>query len=413
MTAQTLLYIIIGVIMFDFLLERFLDFLNRSRWSDSLPESLQGIYDQEKYSKQQDYERVKFKFRQVASTFKLVTILLMFLLHGFAFVNTFAVSAVHHPVLQALIFFGILMFGSSILGIPFKYYRTFHIEERFGFNKTTSKTFVLDVLKGWFLSAVLGGGLLALVIWFFIWAGEYFWLYAWGAISLFTIVMALFYSNLIVPLFNKQTPLEEGELRSKVEAFSRETGFKLDNIYVINSSKRSTKSDAYFTGLGPRKRIVLYDTLINDLSDEEIVAILAHEVGHYKKKHSLIGIGLSVMQTGFMLFLLSLFIDSPLLSRALGISEPAFHIGLLVFVILYSPVSMLFGVIMNAARRKNEYQADEYAAVHYDRVHTCDALKKLYVNNLSNLTPHPLYVFFNYSHPTLLERLEAIDTINY
>ena len=413
MTAQTLLYIIISVILFDFLLERFLDFLNRSRWSDSLPESLLGIYDREKYTKQQNYETVKFKFRQIASTFKLVTILLMFLLHGFAFINTFAVSAVHHPVLQALIFFGILMFGSSILGIPFKYYRIFHIEERFGFNRTTSNTFVLDVLKGWLLGAVLGGGLLALIIWFFIWAGEYFWLYAWGAISMFTIFMAMFYSNLIVPLFNKQTPLEEGELRNKIEAFSREAGFKLDNIYVINNSKRSTKLDAYFTGLGSRKRIVLYDTLINDLSDEEIVAILAHEVGHYKKKHTLIGIGLSVMQTGFMLFLLSMFIDSPLLSPALGISKPAFHIGLLVFGILYSPVSMVFGLIMNAVSRRNEYQADEYAAVHYDHVHTCDALKKLYVNNLSNLTPNPLYVFFNYSHPTLLERLEAINTNDF
>ncbi|NOQ22324.1 MAG: M48 family metalloprotease [Candidatus Aegiribacteria sp.] len=409
MTAQTLLYIIIGVILFDFLLERFLDILNRSRWSDSLPESLQGIYDQEKYSKQQNYERVKFKFRQVASTFSLVTMLLMFLLNGFAFVNTYAVSSVHQPILQALIFFGILMFASSILGIPFKYYRTFYIEERFGFNKTTSKTFVLDILKGWLLGAVLGGGVLALVIWFFIWAGEYFWLYAWGAISFIMIFMALFYSNLIVPLFNKQTPLEEGELRSKIEAFSREADFKLDNIYVINSSKRSTKSDAYFTGFGSRKRIVLYDTLINDLSDEEIVAVLAHEVGHYKKNHTLIGIGLSVIQTGFMLFLLSLFIDSPLLSLALGISKPAFHIGLLVFGILYSPVSTVFGVIINAVTRKNEYQADEFAAVHYDHVHTCDALKKLYVNNLSNLTPHPLYVFFNYSHPTLLNRLEAIN----
>ncbi len=409
MTAQTLLYIIIGVILSDFLLERFLDILNRSRWSDNLPESLKGIYDQEKYSKQQNYERVKFKFRQVASTFNLLIMLLMFLLNGFAFVNTFAVSAAHNPILQALIFFGILMFGSSILGIPFKYYRIFHIEEQFGFNKTTSKTFILDILKGWLQGAVLGGGLLALVIWFFIWAGEYFWLYAWGAISIITIFMAMFYSNLIVPLFNKQTPLQEGVLRSKIEAFSREADFELDNIYIINSSKRSTKPDAYFTGLGSRKRIVLYDTLINDLSDEEIVAVLAHEVGHYKKNHTLIGIGLSVIQTGFMMFLLSLFIDSPLLSHALGISEPVFHIGLLVFGILYSPVSTVFGVIINAVSRKNEYQADEFAVVHYDHVLVCDALKKLYVNNLSNLTPHPLYVFFNYSHPTLLDRLEAIN----
>lgn len=409
MTAQTMLYIIIGVILFDFLLERFLDILNRSRWSDSLPESLRGIYDQEKYSKQQNYERVKFKFRQVSSTFNLLTMLLMFLLNGFAFVNFFAVSAVNHPILQALIFFGILIFGSSILRIPFRYYRIFHIEERFGFNKTTNKTFILDILKGWLQGAVLGGGLLALIVWFSTWAGEYFWLYAWGAISIFTIFMAMFYSNLIVPLFNKQTPLQEGVLRNKIEAFSREADFKLDNIYIINSSKRLTKPDAYFTGLGSRKRMVLYDTLINDLSDEEILAVLAHEVGHYKKNHTLISIGLSVAQTGFMLFLLSLFIDSPLLSHALGISEPVFHIGLFVFGILYSPVSTVFGVIINAVSRKNEYQADEFAVVHYDHVLTCDALKKLYVNNLSNLTPHPLYVFFNYSHPTLLNRLEAIN----
>jgi len=237
-----------------------------------------------------------------------------------------------------------------------------------------------------------------------------FWIYAWLVVAVFSIFMSMFYSNLIVPLFNKQTPLKEGELRSSIEDFAQKVGFKLDNIFVIDGSKRSAKANAYFTGLGPKKRIVLYDTLINDMETDELVAVLAHEIGHYKKNHIIQGLIISLIQTGIVLFIFSLLIDSPLLSKALGVEEPNFHIGLIAFGILYSPVSFVLGIFMNMLSRKNEYQADAFAAKNYRPEALASALKKLSVKNLSNLTPHPKYVFFNYSHPPLLERLNHLKT---
>jgi STE24 endopeptidase len=270
---------------------------------------------------------------------------------------------------------------------------------------------VLDKLKGWALVVILGGGILALVVWIYTVTGPWFWLLVWGVITAFTIFMTMFYSNLIVPLFNKQTPLEEGDLRNAISEFAQKAGFQLKNIYVIDGSKRSTKANAYFTGLGPRKRIVLYDTLINDHSVDELVAVLAHEIGHYKKKHTLTGTLLGIIQTGIMLFILSLFIDNPLLSEALGAQEPSFHLGVLVFGILYSPVSMVLGLVMNMISRKNEFSADRYAGQNFNAESLKSALVKLSVKNLSNLRPHPVYVFFNYSHPPLLQRLQALNNI--
>jgi STE24 endopeptidase len=236
-----------------------------------------------------------------------------------------------------------------------------------------------------------------------------FWIYAWVLVAVFSIFMAMFYSNLIVPLFNKQTPLEEGELRTAIQQFAEKVGFKLDNIFVINGSKRSTKANAYFTGLGAKKRIVLYDTLIEEMETDEIVAVLAHEIGHYKKKHVTQGLFISLLQTGIVLFIFSLLIDNPYLSKALGVEEPNFHIGLVAFGILYSPVSFVLGIFMNQLSRKNEYQADAFAAENYKPEPLASALKKLSQKNLSNLTPHPLYVFFNYSHPPLFERLKHLQ----
>jgi len=220
--------------------------------------------------------------------------------------------------------------------------------------------------------------------------------------------MVLFYSNLIVPLFNKQTPLPEGELKSAIEEFASKVGFKLDNIFVIDGSKRSTKANAYFTGFGSKKRIVLYDTLINDMTTKELVAVLAHEIGHYKKHHVLWSLLLGILQTGVVLFIFSLFVGSRELSAALGVESPSFHIGLIAFGILYSPISMITGLAMNIFSRKNEYQADAFAATNYSAEELSSALKKLSVKNLSNLRPHPAYVFFHYSHPTLLQRLNAL-----
>ncbi|MDA3928878.1 MAG: M48 family metallopeptidase, partial [Prolixibacteraceae bacterium] len=284
----------------------------------------------------------------------------------------------------------------------------FVIEEKFGFNKTTVKTFILDKFKGLLLSALLGGGILAIIIWIWTITGNYFWLIAWGVITFITIFITMFYSNVIVPLFNKQTPLEEGELKTAIENFSLKAGFTLKNIFVIDGSKRSTKANAYFTGIGPKKRIVLYDTLIEDLSTNEIVAVLAHEIGHYKKKHVFTSLFLGVIQTGIMLYIFGLFVSSPQLSIALGVEEPTFHIGLIAFGILYTPLSFIIGMGMNVLSRKNEYQADAFAASFGFANDLSSSLKKLSVKSLSNLTPHPLYVFFHYSHPTLLQRINKM-----
>ncbi|HZL11172.1 MAG TPA: M48 family metallopeptidase [Prolixibacteraceae bacterium] len=406
--SQILFFIILGLLLADFIFERVLEYLNSTRWSDQLPEEVKDIYDEEKYRQQQTYEKVNFRFSLISSSFSFALMFLMFLFTGFAWVNSLAVSVTGHPILIALVFFGILLLASDLLTTPFSVYDTFVIEEKFGFNKTTPKVFVLDKLKGWLLGAIIGGGLLSLIIYIYQLTTTSFWIYAWLVISVFSIFMVLFYSNLIVPLFNKQTPLPEGELKSAIEKFSAKVGFKLDNIYVIDGSKRSTKANAYFTGLGAKKRIVLYDTLINDLTSNELVAVLAHEIGHYKKNHVIWSLLLGILQTGLMLFIFSLFVGSPELSAALGVETPSFHIGLIAFGILYSPISLISGLAMNIFSRKNEYQADEFAAKYFDANELVSALKKLSVKNLSNLRPHPAVVFFHYSHPTLLQRLKAL-----
>ncbi len=408
---ETVFYVIVVIIVLEYLLERFLDYLNTTRWSSILPEVLKGIYDAEKYKKQQEYEKVNHRFSLLTSSFSILLMLLMLFLDGFAFVDNISRNVTDNYILIALLFFGIIVFASDILTTPFSIYGTFVIEEKFGFNKTTVKTFIFDKLKGWVLGAIIGGGLMALLIWFYNVTEEMFWIYAWGAITVFMIFMTMFYSSIIVPLFNKQTPLEDGELRQEIEKFSKKVGFKLDNIFKIDGSKRSTKANAYFSGIGPKKRIVLYDTLINDMEVNEIVAVLAHEIGHYKKKHIFSSMLISIIQTGITLFILSIFIGNPVLSKALGVDQASFHIGLIAFGILYSPISTIIGLGMNILSRKNEYAADKFAGDNYNAEYLASALKKLSVKNLSNLTPHPLYVFFHYSHPTLLERLNALGNV--
>ncbi len=406
----TIFWIITAILVADFILERYLDYLNTTRWSDKLPEEVKGIYDETKYRQQQSYSKVNHQFDMLTSMFSFVLIMLMLFFQGFALVNDWALSISESPIWSALIFFGILMLVSDILTTPFDLYSTFVIEERFGFNKTTIKTYLLDKLKGWLLGAVIGGGLLALIIWIYLMTGENFWIYVWIVISGFSVFMVMFYSTLIVPLFNKQTSLEEGDLKSAIRTFAAKVGFQLDNIFVIDGSKRSTKANAYFTGLGTKKRVVLYDTLIQDMKIPELVAILAHEIGHYKKKHIFWSLLLGIIQTGVMLFIFSLFIESPALSEALGVEQPAFHIALITFGILYAPLSSLIGIGTNVFSRKNEYKADAFAAKHDDGIALAEALKKLSVKNLSNLRPHPAYVFVHYSHPTLLQRLKALSS---
>jgi len=409
---QIVFYIIIGILIFDYLLEQTLDYLNATRRSANLPEKLKGIYNEEKYHQSQEYDKANHKFSIVTSTFNLLVLLLFLSFSGFAYVDDIARSITTNYILIALLFFGIIMFASDIINTPFSIYDTFVIEEKFGFNKTTPKIFITDKLKGWLITAIIGGGLLALIIWFYQQTGRYFWIYAWALVSLFTIFMAMFYTSLLLPLFNKLKPLEEGELKTQITNFCKKVDFQLDNVFVMDGSKRSSKANAFFSGLGKKKKIVLFDTLIDKLSPEEIVAVLAHEIGHYKKKHTLISVISSVLQTGITFYILSLFIDNPVLSEALGAEEASFHLGLVTFGFLYSPISTLIGLFMNSISRKNEYAADQFAAENFNGKYLQNALKNLSVNNLSNLTPHPAYVFVHYSHPPLLKRLQFIDQFN-
>ena len=388
MSPQTLFLIIIGIIVFNFLFSRILEYLNARRYNDPVPAGIDDVYDAEEYAKSMDYKKVNYRFAILTGTFSFVLILAMFLVDGFAIADNLVRQITDNSILVAILFFGLLMFASDVINTPFSIWDTFVIEERFGFNKTTIKTFILDKLKGWMLGALIGGGILAAVVWFYTITGKNFWIFAWILVSAFTLFMYMFYSTLIVPLFNKQTPLEEGDLRNAITEFSNKAGFNLANIFVIDGSKRSTKANAYFSGLGSKKRIVLYDTLINDLKTEEIVGVLAHEIGHYKKKHTLTGVILSIVQTGIVLFILSLLVGSPVLSEALGVSVPSFHIGLIAFGILYSPLSMILGIGGNIISRKNEYQADRYAGVMHKPQALVSALKGLSRKNLSNLFRH-------------------------
>ncbi len=408
MTSTTLFYIIIAILIINFLVDKILDALNAKHYNDKLPKDLQDVYDDTEYKKSQSYKATKYKFGILTSTFSILLTLGFLFFDGFEFVDNMARGYSDNPIIIALIFFGIIMVGSDIVSTPFSYYSTFVIEEKFGFNKTTVKTFILDKIKGWLMMVILGGGILALIIWFYQVTGNHFWLYAWGLVAVFTLFMNMFYSKLIVPLFNKQTPLEAGNLRDKISEYAQTVGFKLDKIFVIDGSKRSTKANAYFSGFGSEKRVTLYDTLVNDLNDEEIVAVLAHEVGHYKKKHIIFNLFASVLLTGLTFFILSLFISNPLLSHAIGVEIPSFHIGLIAFGLLYSPISEITGLIVNVFSRKFEYQADDYAKNTYKAEPLITSLKKLSKNSLSNLTPHPAYVFMHYSHPTLLERINNL-----
>ena len=322
-------------------------------WSESVPDKLKGICDEEEYRKTQLYQKDNNRLSFWSSTFNLILIIGMILSGGFAILDNWVRGININLIIVALIFFGIIGFASDIINIPFSLYDSFVIEKKYGFNKMTLRTFITDHIKSWFLAILIGVPVLGLISWFYYKTGTLFWLYAWGLITLFSVFMNLFYSELIVPLFNKQTPLEAGPLREKIEQFSNMTGFKLHNIFVIDGSKRSTKSNAYFSGFGPKKRIVLYDTLMKDFSDEQIVAVLAHEIGHYKKKHVLISLVTSVFMTGLMLFLFSLVVNNPSLSRALGTEAASFHIGLIVFGILYSPLSMAIGLLTNFISRRN------------------------------------------------------------
>jgi STE24 endopeptidase len=385
-----------------------LEYLNAKHYGDAIPKELEDVFDKEEYEKSQAYQKTNYRFGFLSSMFSIVLTLAFLIFGGFEWADQLARSFSSSEIVITLIFFGIITIGSDLITSPFSYYQTFVIEERFGFNKSTKKLFFVDKLKGWVLMAILGGGVIILALWFYQWAGPNFWIYLWGLVTAIIVFMNLFYSKLIVPLFNKQSPLEAGSLKTKIEAYANQVGFELKNIFVIDGSKRSTKANAYFSGFGKQKRVTLYDTLIKDLDEEEIVAVLAHEVGHYKRKHIIFNLTSSILVLGLTLFILSLFINNPEVSKAIGVSQPSFHAALIGFGILYSPISELTSLVMNFLSRKFEYQADDYAKSTFAAAPLITSLKKLSKNNLSNLTPHPAYVFMHYSHPPLIQRIKNL-----
>ncbi|MFN8239586.1 MAG: M48 family metallopeptidase [Bacteroidales bacterium] len=393
-----------------FLIQRYLDWLNSRMWTADLPEKLAGFCPESEYRKSQLYQKDNNRLSFWTSLVNLVIIVLMIAAGGFTLFDSLVSGISTNKVLTALLFFGFIGLGSDVINMPFSWYDTFVIEKKYGFNTMTIRTFITDHIKSWFIAILIGIPVLGFISWIYYKTGKNFWIYAWIVIGLFSVFMNLFYSELIVPLFNKQKPLEEGELRSEIESFANKTGFKLRNIYIIDGSKRSTKANAYFSGFGPRKRIVLFDTLLSEMSTGEIVAVLAHEIGHYRKKHVLVSMFYSILLTGFMLFLFSTIVDNPHLSAAIGIKTPSFHIGLVIFGILYSPLSLILGIVSNLFSRKHEFEADRFVKENYKPELLVSALKKLSVKNLSNLVPHPAYVFFHYSHPPLLKRLERLES---
>jgi len=408
---NSLLVILLVIISAGFLGDLILDILNIRNIKAELPLVLKDRYDQDRYSKSQFYLRESGNFGFIVSLLGFVAMMLMFILGGFTGLNSWVMSVTDSPIWAALLFFGILGLASDLGSTPFTIWSTFVIEEKYGFNKTTPKTFILDKLKSWLLVLLIGVPLAAFIIWIYTKTGSWFWLFAWVVLSLFSLFMSFFYSTLIVPLFNKQKPLEEGSLRTAIEALASKTGFALDKIFVIDGSKRSSKANAYFSGFGRKRRIVLFDTLIQELQEKEILAVLAHEIGHYRKKHIIWTMALSLAQSAVILFVFSLVVGNPALSAALNVPVPSFHIGILVFGVLFSPVSTVTGLLTNLLSRKFEYQADEYAAQAGYAHELGEALIGLSEKNLSNLTPHPAYAFVHYSHPTLLQRIAVLQKL--
>ena len=411
MTPSSILMLMIGILAVEFVIERVLSYLNSKNRKKKIPTELEGIYDDEKYRKSQEYQAEVERFSQITSTFSFVLVILLLTTGGFGMIDDWLRGVAAYNPIRTLMFFGVIFVASDILNTPFQLYSTFVIEEKYGFNKTTLGTFFLDKVKGYLLGGILGGLILGVLIFLVMLFGSGFWIYFWIVITLFMLFMNTFYTSLILPLFNKLVPLESGSLKEAIEAYSQKVNFPLKNIFVIDGSKRSAKANAFFSGLGKKKKIVLYDTLIENHREDELVAVLAHEAGHFKKKHIIYSMIMGVLQTGLTLYILSLMINSSEVSWAMGGQTTALHLNILAFGILYSPISTIMGVLGNIYSRKNEYEADEYAVTTYAKEPLQTALKKLTSDNLSNLQPHPWYVFVHYSHPTLLQRLRAMDAI--
>ncbi len=406
--------IILIALVLEFALEVIGNLLNLKALKLELPPALEGIYKAENYRKSQEYIRVNTRFGLVCNSFTLFLLLAFWFTGGFDWFDQFVRGWSFTPLASGLLYIGILIFTYSLLTLPFSIYGTFVIEERFGFNKTSPRTFFLDEVKGLGLALLLGGPLLASILALFEYAGSYAWLYCWIAVVMYSLAMQYVAPTWIMPLFNKFTPIESGELKEAILRYVRSINFPIKNVFVMDGSKRSSKSNAFFTGFGRNKRIAFFDTLIAKHTVPEMVALLAHEVGHYKKKHILQGTIIGILHTGVLFFLLSIFISSQGLYQAFYMTEQSIYTGLLFFSLLYTPMELVLSVFMQMISRRNEYEADRFAAETISEPSILiDVLRKLHATNLSNLTPHPFYVFLNYSHPPLLQRLQAIQSTKH
>ncbi len=409
MSANFWFNIIIFLVVFNFFFSSILEYLNDKSWKDKIPESFKDFYSKEKYKKAKNYKIESSRVSLISSSISIIVTTLILFFGVYGSVSDYLASISDLIFVQSGLFLFCFYILNLILSIPISFYSTFVLEDKYGFNKTTKKLFFIDLIKGFFMTILIGGVLLFFAVSLYELFNNGFWVWLWIGLSLFLIFVNTFYASLIVPIFNKLTPLEKGSLKSKIENYSRKIGYSLNNIFIIDGSKRSTKANAFFSGLGPKKTIALFDTLVDNHSEEELVAVLAHEVGHYKKKHIFKGLFLSILQIGIMCYLLEICISQNEISLALGAQYQTFHLGLVGFSLLYSPIGMITGILMNILSRKNEFEADDYARSTYDGEHLSIALKKLSVNNLSNLYPHPWYVFVHYSHPPLIKRLEALE----
>lgn len=402
-------YIIITAIAIEFVLDLISNALNVKSLSNKLPDEFSDVYDEQTYANSQAYTKVGTRFGIVTGTFDLLLLLVFWFSGGFNYLDTLIRSWGFGELITGILFIVNLMVAKSLISLPFSIYSTFVIEERFGFNKTTPKTFALDMLKGLLIGAIIGIPLLAGILSFFMYTGDFAWIYAWLALTVFTLLMQYIAPTWIMPLFNKFTPLEEGELRTQIENYTKKVDFPLKGLFVIDGSKRSSKSNAFFTGFGKNKRIALYDTLIEKHTINELVAVLAHEIGHYKKKHVIKGMANSIIQSGVLFFLLSIFLHEKGLFDVFYMENMSVYSGLIFFGMLYAPIEMILSIFMQMSSRKHEFEADEFAVKTTNMpLEMISTLKKLSKDNLSNLTPHPLYVFLNYSHPPVISRIDAI-----
>ena len=403
-------YIIIFAIIIEYLLSSIGSILDIKNITPTIPSDFKKAYDQEKYILSQDYLKARTSFGLFSSSFSLILIMIVIHSDIFGLLDQFVRGQSDSYILQGLLFIGIIYFFQDIVSLPFSIYHTFVIEERFGFNKTTLNLFIIDKIKGYAIFIVLGSIVITPILYFFHVYGDIGWLIAWSILTAFMIAVQPLFVHVIAPMFNKFTPLEEGELRSAIEKYTKKVNFPLARIDIMDGSKRSAHSNAYFTGFGKSRRIAIFDTLVEKHSTNEIVSVVAHEVGHYKLKHVLQGTILGIIETGIMLFAFNLIMNDISLFHVFGVSQLSVHAGIVFFSMLYAPVSMFTSIVTTAISRKNEYEADKYS---YDTTNNREALVSMLIglsaNNLSHLTPHPLKVFLSYSHPPVVDRIKAVN----